>query len=334
MIALLLPCFAADWVETIDRDTQLQVLSELTGQVEVAGQRIASRHIEHPDHSLAVDLLWARLRRIPGLVTRIESFSAAGRTDLSNLIAVLPGSDPSLAPLVVSAHLDSTSSLEPGSDPATDPAPGADDDASGCAAILELARVLRDEPGFERDIEFILFDAEEQGLLGSAYHVANRTRDVQLMVSLDPVGFNAGGWLFASSGPGTEAAVEAFKTQFEQLPLSAVQRFDAVDAALIGAPRSDHGPFIEAGYPAIHLATFPQPPSYHTASDTLDVVDPDFLAETTALVAATFATLAQPVQPTPASTCSTGPAPRGWFTLFGARRRTPLRPHLNSRRSP
>lgn len=325
MITLLLPCFAAEWVPAIDRDTQQRILAELTGEVPVGGQRIASRHIEHPDHSLAVELLWARLRRIPGLETRMESFSAAGRSDLSNLIAVLPGSDRSLAPLVVSAHLDSTSSLDPGADPATDPAPGADDDGSGCAAILELARVLHDEPGFQRDIEFILFDAEEEGLLGSQAHVANRTRDVHLMISLDPIGFNSGGagWLFASTGPGTEAAVEVFQSQFSQLPLVALQRFDAVDAALIGTPRSDHGPFIAAGYPAIHIATFPQPPSYHTAADTLDVVDPEFMAESTALVAATLADLAGPVQPAPPSSCSTGPGPHNFLGWLGLRRRRP-----------
>lgn len=305
MIALLATAFAVDWVAEVDRDAQAEILGHLTGAVPLAGSPIRSRNIHHADHARARAYLWARLRRLPGLEIREEPFSAEGRDDLANLIAIVPGADHTLAPIVVSAHYDSTASSDDLWSPPDTPAPGADDDASGCAAILELARILRAQEGFERDIELVLFDAEEEGLLGAAHHVANRTRPVHLMISLDPIGYNAGGagWLFASAGPGTDAFVDAFEASEALLDLTAVQRFDAVDADLIGPPRSDHGPFMEAGWPALHIGTFPQPPTYHTSDDALDVVDPAFVADTTALVGETLAALAGPLEPDTSRAC-------------------------------
>ncbi|MEZ4316884.1 MAG: M28 family metallopeptidase [Myxococcota bacterium] len=306
MILLALPCWATDWVADVDRDLQWAFLEDLTGRTPVNGTSIASRNIHHEHHALARAYLWARLRRIPGLRTREEPFRAEGEDGLANLVAVVPGSNPTLDPIVVSAHYDSTASLGDTWSPTGSTAPGADDDASGCAAILELARLLSTGPGHERDIELVLFDAEEEGLLGSEDHVAHRTRGVHVMLSLDPVGYNAGGagWLFASAGPDTDFAVQALEASMALLPLETVQRFDAVDAALIGPARSDHGPFLEAGYPALHIGTFPQPPTYHTPGDTLDVVDPGFVADTTSLVGAAVSELAGPLEPDTRRACA------------------------------
>lgn len=315
---LVCAALAADWVADVDRDLQAIDLDHLTGTAPINGTAITSRNLHHPDHALALQFLWARLNQIPKLVLRQEAFTAEA-VPATNLIAVLPGRDPSLDPVVISAHYDSTAALGDNWDPATAPAPGADDDASGCAAVLEIARMLSAEPGFERNVEFILFDAEEQGLLGSVHHVAQRTRGVHAMISLDPVGVNTGGagWLFASLGGGAPHMEAAFRAAADGLPLETVVRFDIVPADLIGEARSDHGPFLDAGFPAMHIGTFPPPPTYHTPDDTRELVDAGFLADATSIAAAAVAQLAQPRESQDASrTCSTTPESLLWG-LYG-----------------
>src|SRR5439155_1318131 len=68
--------------------------------------------------------------------------------------------------------------------------PGANDNASGVATVLEVARLLAEVPT-ARSIHFVAFGAEELGLVGSGYYVATRTLSVRGMVNLDMVGHGA-----------------------------------------------------------------------------------------------------------------------------------------------
>ena len=79
--------------------------------------------------------------------------------------------------VIVGCHLDSSAGNTPGYDPLTDPAPGADDDASGIAAVLAVARHMRAYSGkLPHTVRFCFFNAEEQGLVGSkAYASAMKT---------------------------------------------------------------------------------------------------------------------------------------------------------------
>ena len=108
-------------------------------------------------------------------------------TSLTNVIATLRGSSAPDRSIVVSAHIDSRISdvLEPDGEQ-----PGADDDASGVAVVLELARVLARHPP-EATIVFAIVPGEEQGLLGSAHQAAAARAagaDVQAAFSNDIVG--------------------------------------------------------------------------------------------------------------------------------------------------
>jgi peptidase M28-like protein len=113
--------------------------------------------------------------------------------DVTNVIATLHGDQPESAgrTYVVSGHLDSrcTDVLD-----FTCDAPGADDDASGVAAVLELARVMS-KHSFDATIKFVAFDGEEQGLFGSTYF-ANQAADAHMniagMFSNDIVGSSLG----------------------------------------------------------------------------------------------------------------------------------------------
>jgi leucyl aminopeptidase len=135
------------------------------------GPVITSRHVQHPDNGVAVSALVADLERIGEgrFVVRRHCFPHEGQ-QLVNVEAELPG-DGLDGVVLVTAHMDSTGARQPGYRPAVDPAPGADDDGSGIAGVLAAAdafRALDAALGVpRRAVRFVLFNAEEHGLVGS-----------------------------------------------------------------------------------------------------------------------------------------------------------------------
>jgi len=297
LAALLTPLDAA---HAVDRDRPFETVEHLAGERPINGAPLRSRHIEHPDHAVAGAWVVEQFEAVDGLDVQTEGFSALGQDDLFNVIADLRS--PLDAPegrLVLGAHWDSTASFEDDWDPLTTEAPGADDDASGVAVLLEVARVLAThEGGFAWDVRFIAFDAEEEGLIGSYHHVEQLDVPVTTAVILDPVGYNPGdsGLLWFAFHASWPEAGDAFTSTAADL--GTWLDVSGVDQDLIGGDaRSDHYPFWLEDIPAIHVGTFPQPPAYHTSDDRPDVVDPQFLAEVTALVAAHAVSLAGPLEP-------------------------------------
>ncbi len=326
-----------------DRDRLLSHLEALTGHAPLgAGDPVTSRSIHHPDCDRVADWLVEALAGIDGLVVATETFSAEGEGGLRNVVAELTGAEPDRAPIVLGAHYDSIADLDPEPwDAAIDAAPGADDDASGVATVLEAARLLAADPdGFSRTIRFVLFSAEEVGLVGSFHHVAERGDEgTALALILDPVGYDPGGGgiLWFSYDQRWSAEAEAFEAQ--GLALAPALDVWGVDHETFGGDaRSDHWPFWEADLPALHLGTFPQPPTYHTRSDTLDVVDVDFVAAVAGLAAAHAGELAgePPVEEPRLLGCAVAGAssPAWWLALLAAvsgSSRTRSRPRAGSR---
>ncbi|WP_052769030.1 M28 family peptidase [Aurantiacibacter marinus] len=109
--------------------------------------------------------------------------------DTSNVIAIQPGTDPSLADqyVVVTAHLDHVG-IQAGHSAENDRLfNGAMDNASGVATLLEMARLIAAEPA-RRPVMFVALGAEEMGLLGSSYHAANpgiETGELAVNVNVD-----------------------------------------------------------------------------------------------------------------------------------------------------
>jgi Zn-dependent M28 family amino/carboxypeptidase len=94
-----------------------------------------------------------------------------GTTDITSVIAVLPGIAEPEKRVIVGAHYDSINLRATGDKAAEAPAPGADDDASGTAVVLDLARVMS-QHHFRKTIVFIAFAGEELGFVGSARYAA------------------------------------------------------------------------------------------------------------------------------------------------------------------
>jgi len=94
-----------------------------------------------------------------------------GATEITSVVAVLPGTAQPEKRIIVGAHYDSINLRVTGDKAAEAPAPGADDDASGTAVVLELARVMS-QYRFQKTIVFIAFAGEELGYVGSTRYAA------------------------------------------------------------------------------------------------------------------------------------------------------------------
>ncbi len=112
---------------------------------------------------------WARHQLdLLGYETRVENVDLGGGKSTSNVVAEKRGTGAGNHQVtVVTAHLDSINVYSPD---IFAPAPGADDNASGCAGLLEIARVLSKHAGRD-DLRLILFGGEEQNTIGSKHHV-------------------------------------------------------------------------------------------------------------------------------------------------------------------
>src|SRR5579862_1313610 len=122
--------------------------------------------------------------------TRLEVANETG--DVVNIVAVLPGTAQPEKRIIVSAHYDSINLTVKTADA---PAPGADDDASGTAVVLELARVMS-QYRFRKTIVFIAFAGEEIGLVGStryAAHAKATGEQIEAVFNNDVVGANVVG---------------------------------------------------------------------------------------------------------------------------------------------
>lgn len=202
-----------------------------------------TRHSTSP-HFLAA-LAWAEGElAAAGFATRREAVQV-GAAASANLVAERRGGGPDAGLVVIVAHLDSVNSQD-GPDAA---APGADDNASGSAGLLALARALACFPAVH-DLRLILFGGEEQGLLGSRQHVAalaaaDRAR-LRAVVNMDMIA--------TLNTPSPTVLIEGAPLSqplIDGLAEAAAAHTGLVVQTSLNPFASDHVPFIEAGLPAV-----------------------------------------------------------------------------------
>lgn len=227
------------------------------------------------------DLKLAELRKVLAQ-GGVASFSTGRRVQLavrarpairatgSNVVAMLPGRDPALASefVVVGAHLDHC-----GDWPVL--LPGADDNASGSAAVLEIARAAAGlAPRPRRTLVFVLFGGEEMGLLGSEHFVGNPAAGLSrciAMLNLDMVGVGNGVWV--AGGENFPAVCAALTTARDRWAPGFGVTCGRVDVT--AEARADHGPFLGAGVPAVSLfGSGGQHHGYHGGDDSLWWITP------------------------------------------------------------
>lgn len=152
--------------------------------------------------------------------------------------------------------------------------PGADDNASGAAALMMLGESLRKaydelpEDADARSILFAAFDAEESGLNGSRYYVDNPTfdiDDIQLMINFDMIGRVVNDRLSVSGVGSAEGMTEWAKPMFDRSGLEIVSESR-------GGGGSDHASFLRKGVPVMFAICADFHDDYHTPDDTPDKI--------------------------------------------------------------
>lgn len=206
-------------------------------------------------------------------------------TPTQNVLGAIPGTDPEIGDevVIVSAHYDHEGVSLTG-----EIYPGADDDASGTAVMMELAKIMA-SGNFapKRTILFAAWGAEEAGLLGSEYYVDNPTYPLEqtvavLQMDMVGVGDRSGVNIFGGT---------VLTDLFDQIAANA-------DEVLVEAQpfnpnnNSDNAPFFNAGVPAVMVQTRGPHEYYHTPADTIDTIDRYELEQTGRVVGATAYELA------------------------------------------
>jgi aminopeptidase YwaD len=213
-----------------------------------------------------------------------------------NIIAEAPVGNPNVPLLIIGAHYDTVMH-----------SPGADDNASGVAAMLEVARVLSakllaENPSRLR-IQFVGFALEEQSMAGSAHYARMLSRQrvaLEGMVSLEMVGYTSDAPDSQQFPPGLDhlyphvgnfigvVANERSRTLLNTV-VSAMKTVEGLPVESLAVPQngealpptrlSDHSPFWDRGYsaPMITDTSWFRNPHYHQSTDTIETLNLDFM---------------------------------------------------------
>lgn len=195
---------------------------------------------------------------------RLVTGEASGKK-ADNVIAFLPGRDPDLRQevVVISAHYDHLGhwghSLYP----------GANDNASGVAVILELARFFSGSP-LRRSLAFFAFSGEEAGLLGSRYFLANPTIELSRIVAVLNLDSIANGqpddFIYWTSANLPWRPLIEQKAQETGIKIKQVET---------NGHSSDHRPFMDFGIPAVTVLSATWLEDNHLPIDRPDMINPD-----------------------------------------------------------
>ena len=209
-----------------------------------------------------------------------------------NIAAFIPGADPALRDecVIVGAHFD-------GCGPHLGFIyPGANDNASGSAVVMELARTMNLWPNKpRRTVIFVLFGAEETGLQGSHTFAAGLPygmRQAAAMINIDMAGAGDGAWCGYSAAllPVVEAA---------DAEVGLIRNKRAITR--VGVRSSDFAPFFQLGIPCVSLSSTGPHLAYHEPGDTIYRINPEILGAMARLTGGIAARLADgdAVQPVP-----------------------------------
>lgn len=228
---------------------------------------------DHPQPSLLHELQ-EKLNRSPA--TQSVSTGRYGSLDwqthqeeglLMNVLALLPGNDPQKAQeiILVGAHRDHFGRQ------AGQLFPGADDNASGTAVMLEVARAMAQAGArAKRTVLFVSFSGEEQGLVGSRIYLERTVAPIgstTAMINIDHAGIGDGRLTIGVTGFEKSVALEAGQI------VGLAEKLD-----LFGFfPGGDHVPFKEAGVPTITIVSGGIHPHFHKPSDRADTIKPEIL---------------------------------------------------------
>ena len=279
-----------DEVNTSNLDSMIKELSgEQIAIINGTEQTITNR--VHSNNDLATEYIQERLEAFPYLTVEVQNFNTTGK----NVIATQLGTTNPENIYLICAHYDSVTTF------------CADDNATGVAAVIEIARILSTQCT-DNTIIYALWDEEEIGLLGANFYAqqaadetGGNTRDNILgVVNMDMIGYDG-------DAPGTPGdndfdidvrnIANSLAIKDDLLNILNTYSFDLNPIVVNpGTTASDHSRFWNQGYSAVLVgeswATNDQTPDYHTSNDRSEDIDLPYMTELTKLVLAYTATKA------------------------------------------
>ncbi len=265
-------------------DSVLNNLKELSGEKTciIKGQVTTIKNrVSKNGNDLAADYLRGRMEAY-GFTVTDQKYSSGGR----NIIAEQKGSMYPDKKFIIGAHYDSMADY------------CADDNASGCSALLEVIRVLSKHK-FKYTIVYGFWDEEEQGLFGSAYYaklIKKNNENIMGALNMDMIGYDSNDdtkfEIHTKSG-GSLAMSDKLQqiTKDYSFNLKPVVRNPGTD-------RSDHASFWSQGYSAIHFSeaffTGDANPNYHKSTDRINLFNLRYFYQLSRLSLSAISTFAEP----------------------------------------
>ncbi len=319
--ATLSPAELPSSIATPHPDSNVELLN-LINQIETdrlmlhvdALASLRTRHVNSQGINQAYDYIRGEFDKITQQTGNLFVFThefplewAGTRTIQRNIAAVISGDEIGAGTILISAHYDSISQFP--EDSVVD-APGANDNASGVATLIELARIMSQRP-HRSTIMFVAFSAEEVGRRGSLAfmtdYISSQGIEIDAMINLDIIGSSTG-----PNGINNDRQMRVFSAN----PNESLSRQLARSMNLIAfnhAPDmelivenaedrqnrySDHLSFSERGFPAVRLIEAAEEPNRtNTSNDTIDDVQASYLTRSAQTVLVTVTSLADGLRP-------------------------------------
>lgn len=273
-------------INSVSQDSLIYFVRELSGDIPtiVNGQNvtIVSRHKNNPSNEIAKDYIKQKLQNY-GLNVTIQNFSSTG----NNVLGTQTGTQFPTQKLIICAHYDDM--------PSGSLAPGADDNASGTAAVIEAARILS-QYSFPYTIVYALWDEEEQGLVGSNYYATqarNINDSIVGVINMDMIAYDTNNdGVVNVHNRAVANSVELYQKMVE------VNSQYGINLSIVsynpGSTYSDHASFWSKNYGAILLIEDDNDFNayYHTTSDRVQYFNQTYFTKSAKLAIGTFATLA------------------------------------------
>jgi HAD superfamily hydrolase (TIGR01509 family) len=275
-------------VKLISLVDKVQLQETISHLVQFGTRWSYSANISHVSEWIYQRFLAAGYR--DGIEARYQNFGLPGSGSQRNILCKSLNSNNSKnkSLILVCSHYDSLSEKPLVS------APGADDDASGVAATLELARLLKNIP-LKREVLFCVFGGEEQGLFGSdacAEIAVHENWTIDLVINLDMISYkNPIGtsrivveYDHGNRDPRNDAAAKAYGLIMAQ----AAKDYTSLEAEHTDIWNSDYMSFEKRGFACIGAYNAEDNPFYHKSSDNQDKIDITHLREVVRMVLATI----------------------------------------------
>lgn len=274
-------------VDQVNRDSLQKYVKQLSGILPVTlGSRrdtIRSRHKDYPGNDKAAEFIHQKLASF-SIEVFDQIFSSSGR----NIYGLQQGFNFPEQYYIICAHYDSM--------PDSSISPGADDNASGIATVLEAARILSNyDPNYS--IIYALWDEEEQGLIGSFYFAGNAKQNDQNIVGV--INIDMIGWDSNNDGRfwvNVRDTANSVHISDRMVSLHQYYSIGLAPQVLNPGSGSDNIAFWYFGYSAIGVEEMygeDWNDYYHTTEDNLDKFNLNYFHKCSQLIITTLASLAE-----------------------------------------